>query len=346
LKDKKNQQQNLVSSGYFQKPDLNERVDEIISEIAKETSFKPIRLLGKSGWWGSKTIGAFHYKGKFNDKNCILKVQGTKLPISEVYNIESFAKQNKSNLVRPPHLYKTISWSDKKRYEALIMEDVGNKKIISVPTNNKEVDLFFKLLLEYRNNCRNKPWINKPKEISSKMITVHFNKWRKASKEIYKTHVLRDKEDDLLIDRAIKVLTKGYHETDLEFQHGHFGDADIYKVGKQYILLSNLYWSWRPPFYDAIFGYHWFRYHLVDVKNITENEVEKQKNLWLTIIDTLPYLITKRDKLLLKLALLERATAALNLDALSIDTKAPISKYLVISTREEVKDLLKDLSNT
>jgi len=43
---------------------------------------------------------------------------------------------------------------------------------------------------------------------------------------------------------------------------------------------------------------------------------------------------------LLRLALLERATAGLNLDALSIDPKKPITEYLICQTRENLQMLL------
>jgi hypothetical protein len=80
-------------------------------------------------------------------------------------------------------------------------------------------------------------------------------------------------------------------------------------------------------------------YDLVNAKDMTPDLVEEQRNLWLNKI----YLVAK-DKVLLKYALLERAAAGLNLDALSVDTNKPISKYLVTQTRNIVKELIEELS--
>lgn len=105
------------------------------------------------------------------------------------------------------------------------------------------------------------------------------------------------------------------------------------------MILSNLYWSWKPPFYDAIFGYHWFIYNLSSLEDITSEIVEQQKELWLSkILGT----HLKGVKLkLINLAFLERAAAGLNLDALSIDQESPIAKYLIEETRRNLKKLIK-----
>jgi hypothetical protein len=101
-------------------------------------------------------------------------------------------------------------------------------------------------------------------------------------------------------------------------------------------LLSNLYWSWRPPLYDAVFGYHWYIYSLAQVEGITPEAVEAQRTLWLKHIKALPQAQGDNNKLL-RLALLERAAAGLNLDALSVDPQKPITEYLVQATREQVR---------
>ncbi|MBI2613373.1 MAG: hypothetical protein HYW62_01225 [Candidatus Levybacteria bacterium] len=100
---------------------------------------------------------------------------------------------------------------------------------------------------------------------------------------------------------------------------------------------------WKSPFYDAIFGYHWFIYQLARdrLKNPTIELIEEQRNLWLSKINSLAK--TDSDKKLLNLALLERAAAGLNLDALKADPKKSISKYLAEKTRENLKNLLTKL---
>jgi hypothetical protein len=328
--------QNTISHGLFDKTNLADRIESIVSEVSKNSGFLPIKLIGKSAWWGSKEIGAFHYSGKYNGKNVVLKVQGVKPNTSEILMIDSFGKQNQSKIIRTPKIYWSQIWDEKKKYEAFILEQLKSKSIISVPTNQEEVTKFFKIFDEYRKNCLKKAWLQKPSEGIGTYISEQFNKWREASVKIYPHHELREDSDQLLIDRAINKLKKGYQKVDWGFQHGHLSDSDFYEdENSQIVVLSNLYWSWRAPYYDLIFAYHWFMYHLSTLDKLNEDKVEEQRQLWLKEI----YKRALNIKLL-ELALLERATAGLNLDALSMDPKKAVSKYLIKKTRDFIKENL------
>lgn len=170
-----------------------------------------------------------------------------------------------------------------------------------------------------------------------------FAKWREASFKIYPDHPLREKGDSDLIDRSVQTLVRDYKDVTPEFVHGHLSDGDFYQVKDQVVILSNLYWSWRAPFYDTIFGYHWYMYHLNDVPDITPDIVEGQRNLWMEQINIFAG-ESPQNRRLLNLALLERAAAGLNLDALSCDPAKPISKFLIERTRQELDRLLTELS--
>jgi hypothetical protein len=333
--------QNFIAESFLQGSDLNKRIGKIIKEISQETGFIADGQTQTSGWWGSKIIGAFHRHGKYQGKAAVLKVQGIKPNTSEIEMIKSFEAQNKSQIIRPPKLYATIPWSDEKRYEALIMEDVGDKKVIDAPTNSDEVKRFFRIFKEYREKCRNCPWLERPGISIGEMIKTRFEKWKKSSLEIYPDHPFRNSDDMQLIDQVIKFLVEKYSGIEWEFQHGHLSDSDLYiEANGQIAVLSNLYWSWRAPFYDAVFAYHWFIYHLADMKEITPEEIEKQRKLWLDKI----YELFGKDKGLLKLALLERAIAGLNLDALSVDIKSPVASYLIERTRKNVISLMEEIN--
>jgi hypothetical protein len=87
-------------------------------------------------------------------------------------------------------------------------------------------------------------------------------------------------------------------------------------------------------------------YHLADVDKISVQEVEEQRLLWLNTIENLPEIQGEKNQRLLKLALLERAAAGLNLDALSIDPTKPMAEYLVTSTRKILQELIMDLERS
>ena len=333
--------QNDVGGKFLDGSDLASREDEILNDASKKLNFSPQTLVGRSHWWGSQEIGAFHYQGLYQGKPAILKIQGVKPTSSEIFMIQSFVKANQSKIVRPPYLYAYLEWDDQVRYEALVLEYIDGKRIVNLPTNPNEVSRFFAAYAEYRNNCLSYPWITKPEETISAKIKSVFERWSEISKKIYPDHPLRKDSDYALIAQAVETLSKHYKNVDLEFVHGHLSDGDLYQVGKQVVILSNLYWSWRPPFYDSIFAYHWYRYHLNDLIGTTPNVIKKQKKIWLDRIFLLPK--DEHGEKLLKLALLERATAGLNLDALSAKSDNPITAYLIDDTRRELEGLLQDL---
>ncbi len=334
--------QNRISHLFLNGSDLQNREKEVLEGASGRLNFIPKRLLDRSHWWSSKEIGSFRYEGEFKGKKAVLKIQGVKPMTSEIYMIQAFSKANKSKILRPPLLYSSLPWDDEKRYEGLVLEFIDGKKVINNPTNANELKEFFDLRKEYKKSCVVNPWIDKPSLSLSEEIKINFEKWREASFKLYSTHPFRKKGDEQLINNAVDLLVKNYKGVEPEFQHGHFAANDLYKISSnEVIVLSNLYWSWKPPFYDAIFGYHWFIYHLARLPNSTIQLVGQQRDLWLSKINSLAK--TDLDKELLNLALLERAAAGLNLDALSIDLKSPIAEYLVESTREDLKRLIDTL---
>ena len=331
--------QNKISHLFLDGSDLQGREAEVLEDASKKLNFIPKKLIDRSNWWSSKEIGAFRYEGEFKGRKAVLKIQGIRPTTSEAYMIKSFAKANRSKILRPPLLYDYLPWDEKMRYEALVLEFIPGKKIVNSPTNRNEIKAFFNLREEYKRNCAINPWIDKPSESLSGEIKINFTKWREASYKLYPTHSFREKDDEKLIDQAIEILEKAYRGVESEFQHGHFSAGDLYKVSEnEIVILSNLYWSWKPPFYDAVFGYHWFVYHLANLKNATNKLVEEQRGIWLREINKTAK--TDLDKKFLNLALLERAAAGLNLDALSVDLKSPIAEYLVEETRESLKELI------
>ena len=330
---------NEISGKFNEGSDLGKREEAVLEEVSRLTGFSPERLLSRSAWWGSSEIGAFHYLGKYEGKEIVLKVQGVRPATSEIEMIKSFAATSKSKILRPPHLYFSIPWSDEKRYEALLLEYVQGNHVVNLPTNDRELEEFFGLYRDYRENCLGSPWVEKPTESLSERVRARFADWRKSSFKIYPNHPLRKEGDLKLIDEAVEILARGYSQVEPEFGDGHLSDGDFIKVEGQVVIFSNLYWGWRAPCYDAVFGYHWFMYHLSGVVGITPEKVEEQRSLWMKHISGLGL-----DERLLNLALLERAAAGLNLDALSVDPEVPIAGHLVSKTREQVRNLIAVLS--
>lgn len=315
--------------------DMSSREAEILEDIITKTGFSPKEVIGRSSYWGTSQIGAVLYLGKFENQPAVLKIQGVKPEISEIFMVEQFATQNKSHIIRPPKIFYTIPWEDKQQYEALIMEHVSGEKILASKQlqTQKNIKKFLSCYSEYRENCLpTKPWLPKPK-IPNCEETVE--KLINTSQRAYPSHPLRKSEDFALARNAASLLVKIYHGVPLEFVHGHFSVEDLIYQGDEIILFSNLFWKWKYPFYDAVFGYHWFMYELGNVEGITPDQVEQQRELWLSQLPDHP---------LIQAALLERAVAGLIIDNFLADKNKPIVEYLVESTRGQIRKLMLELT--
>lgn len=341
--------QNDISASYSSPLDLRKRSSEVLADAVSRLSFTPEKLLSESGWWNPNgPLGAIHYFGTFEGKDAVLKIQGVKPSVSEADMIQSFARNNSSALIRPPHLYAALAWDDTRSYEAIVFEHIHGPRLVPTPATREQIQSFFNVYTEYRQHCLQNPWVQRPALTLSESVKTAFQRWRSASFSIFPDHPLRKAEDQSLIDAAVNTLITGYSGVEPEFVHGHFGETDLYHQGDNIVLLSNLYWSWRAPLYDAVFGYHWYMYHLASADSITPSEIEAQRHLWLSAItervQALPIVNpSKTPADLLRLALLERAAAGLNLDSLSLAPQIPLSAYLVEETRKEVARLLNEL---
>ncbi len=345
-------EQNDISAMRHLGIDLAPRWEEILGEIAQEVNFHPDWLLVSQGkWWKTGKVGAVNCQGTIDiDKDgqqrpAVLKIQGTKPATSEVSMISSFEAQNNSNLIRPPHVYAQIPWNENKQFEAFVMEHAeGNYIIVNHPATDSELDQFFMLYTDYKQNCLQKPWVEKPIDWSYRK---QVGRWLEAVEEQRKEDQFGEPGDMELAEQAINIIEKNLSLGDLEFMHGHFQPGDL--VGPQkdgkYVLFSNLFWSWRVPFYDLVFSYHWWMLGMEHAENLSADLLEKERKKWLTKMFSQEAVKNRSDgERLLKLAMLERAVPALMVDRYMMDPNKPSYEIITKATRRELQRLIVELS--
>ncbi|MBI4058935.1 hypothetical protein HY404_01705 [Candidatus Microgenomates bacterium] len=317
--------------------DLAPRIWQLVDDIAAKTSFLPEReFLRQSAWWKTGKVGAVHLPGILlqdgKETRAILKIQGTKPPTSEATMITEFSRQNKSKIIRPPHIYAHLPWNEIRQYEAIIMEEVKGQPA-------KDLDQFFNLYEEYRANCRNFPWVAKPQEYNYR---ERVSNWQAAVAEEVKRDHLGLSTDKELTEKAIKIIEDNTTVDDLEFVHGHFQPGDlIVTASGEAVLFSNLFWGWKNPFYDAVFGYHWRMLGMGGVENLTSEMLEAERQKWLSKIYNLAEVKKHHGgKHLIDLALLERAVPALMVDRYMLDADKLQTPLIVEAARKELKRLV------
>ena len=165
-----------------------------------------------------------------------------------------------------------------------------------------------------------------------------MTKWMKATEGQRESDSLKEKGDEDLAEEGIQIIENNLTVQDLEFMHGHFQPGDlIVTESDRVVLFSNLLWSWRIPFYDAVFGYHWWMLGMEHAEKFSEELLEKERKRWLDKIYQLG------DEQPIKLALLERAIPALMVDRYLMDQSKPSARIITQAARRELKNLVKEL---
>lgn len=333
--------QNDISMLRHRGLDLDPRLEKILADISSKSEFRAdVGSIRKIQWWKSGKVGSASISGTFNGNEVVLKIQGSRPNTSEYEMITRFGKQNESKIIRPPKIYKYLEWNEKLQYEALIYEKASeNYPIRKRPAKQVEIDKYFNLYSEYRRNCRNMPWLHKPETFDYKS---RISDWMNAVRNVRIKYKSGYRSDYNLKRKAISILEKELKISDLEFVHGHFQTGDLHILSDQEVVLtSNLFWSWRNPFYDATFGYHWWMLGMEHLENLDDTTLEEERSKWFTRLFDLEEVKEKvNGEKLLNIALLERAIPALMVDRFMTDQSKPSSIIISDGTRRELIRLI------
>jgi len=332
-------------SDYLAGVDLSQRLPTIVETITKQTGFVVDSEIWRSRYYGSEQIGAIHYAGSWRDQPAVLKIQGAKPQISEQHMIAQFAQQNRSRIVRPPKIFWWQAWQESDQYEAFIMEQVDGAKVLQSGQlqTRESIKAFLSCYVEYRVNCLpQQPWTPAPEPTDFQETLEQA--WQLADQR-YPNDSRREVGDWELAQSATAILAKVYDQSSLEFMHGHFSVEDLIRQNEQVVLFSNLYWKWKYPYYDAVFGYHWYMFTLQHVPGITLEQIEQQRQVWMQELLVLPSMSDDTQHKLLNAALLERAIAGLVLDSFLVVPTHPLAPYFTQTQRNEIVSFCKKLSD-
>ena len=329
-----------TTDDFFKNIDLRPLEPEIIKTVEKQLNFKAEKVIWRSVY-NDQRVGAFHIKGVLTEnggeKAVIVKIQGPKPAISEVEMIKQFEQQNKSKIIRAPKIYHYIHWNATKKYEVIVMEEIVGEYVLEhgKVSSADKIQEFYATLEEYKTHCITKPWLYEPKKHSYKKFFFQDLKTIRLER---KDHTLINATDEKLISHAVEKLDTLLVMEDLEFMHGHISVYDFIKYQNQVIIFSNLFWKYRWPLYDFVFGYMW---QILELAHWEEKTIIHQMRLWQKTMQGTK-VVKKYGERALNIALLERHVAALNLDFFMVpndDDKKKIKTILI----EEIKRLLNSI---
>lgn len=292
----------------------------------------------KIGWWickeekifsgvyfDSKKVGSFITKIKNNNKEtAVLKLQLRPLPYDEGFIIRHIQKYKKSDAITIPRIIKDEPWNESNGYGYLIFEDfthLPNLWLNNV-TDENDRNLHAKFLKEFITKMLPVPsWLKQP-DISQKKIRMQtFDHFFEIAQASAYHHI--DPEIVMEIKKKYFEVINKIDLGDLHFTHGHMSGKDIKydSTENKFILFANLYWSYRPEFYEFTFPI-WVDIMHIEDKKVTLYDLIQRINDWIKAFSqTLPeYNFDKSE--LFWLGLLERSALVVMLDLGSSEWKS------------------------
>lgn len=319
---------NKITEKYFDKFDFLKRERRILPEIKEKENFISEKEIFRGEVYDKDKVGSLIYKGKWQDKPAVLKIQLIKPDIEEGDIINFFNKQNKSKKIRLPKLFKISKWNKKDGYGYLIMEFIGASAIYNSPfATSEQIKSFCDFYQEYKTKSANEPFFEKSTdELSSLVFTIQrVSHWTKIA-QTKNTLVKSDIEN---IEKFISLAAKHLPNIKMEFMHGHLTYADIYRISEnEYLLMSNLFWSYRPEYYDAAFHIWAGIKNARDIK-INSTQVIKYIKKWIDEYKKIPFIKKDKDfERKFNIMMAERCVGALLADLQNQEYKKDKKKYI------------------
>lgn len=304
---------NQIAEKYFTQGDFSRREREVLAAVTKRTGFVVEREIARGTIYDQRKVGSLIYRGTWRGKSAVLKLQGLRPEVDETKMMRCFTVQNQSQCIRVPRPYAHQPWTKARGYGYLITERIEGRKIFEMPfATSRQMREFARFYDEYRRHAVAIPWF-KPETYDALAFTVRrVDHWRKISESKGRL-ALADYAPYLMRYYPIAIAYLPF--TSMPFCHGHLSANDIYRMPDgTYVVLSNLYWSYRPRWYDLAFNIWACLQHIRDPK-LPFSAVRRYVERWLRVYRTIP--VTQEDRHFernILVLLLERMIGAILVD--------------------------------
>lgn len=284
---------NKITEKYFGKFDFLRKEKEILREVKIKTGFTAEKEIFRGEVYDKNKVGSMLYKGEWQKKPSVLKIQGLKPEVDEIDIISVFNAQNKNKKVRLPKLFRSSKWSKKRGYGYLLMEFIDAPMIYNSPfANQKEIESFCEFYEIYRTEAVKKPIFERSLDEHSSLVYAvqRVLHWAKIAQKKNTVTIQEIKN----IEKFISLAGTHLPSIKMKFMHGHLTSSDIYKISdSEYVLMSNLFWSYRPEYYDTTF-HLWNGIKSMRDTNITGKDVIRYIRKWLKEYKKIP--LIKKDQ--------------------------------------------------
>jgi len=241
------------------------------------------QVLFSGVYYDSQKVGSYIVKVR-NDKGekAVLKIQLRPLLFDEGFIIRHIESQNKSSMIRTSKIINNEPWKEELGFGYLIFEDLSDLPNIwkGNITDNADRELHGRFLKEFLNNVLPiTSWFEMPipdfKDDYKKSF-AHFFEIASLSnhKHISANQIEKNK---LAYFKVIDNL----EFSQFHFTHAHMSGDDIKYDAKnnQFIIMANLYWSFRVKYYELTFPV-WVDIMHIRNRDLKLSEVIERINDW------------------------------------------------------------------
>lgn len=304
---------NKIVEKYFTQDNFSQREIDVLAQVTTETGFVVEKEIFRGMIYDKNKVGSLIYKGSLKGEPAVLKLQGLRPEVDEAETVKHFTAQSNSKFVRVPFLFVHKPWTEDRGYGYLITEYLDAPKIFEMPfASAAQMQDFARFYQEYRTCALTRSWIE-PTTMDSLEFTIQrVDHWRKIS-EHKKRLSLEDYAPYLM--RYYPIVAKHMASVPMVFSHGHLTANDIYKLDDgTYAILSNLFWSYRPQWYDLAFNIWSCLIHIRDI-NYTFEQLVLYVDEWLATYRTIHIVQQDKDfERKIMVLLLERTMGAILVD--------------------------------
>ncbi len=284
---------NKITEKYFTQGDFSKLKAKALKEVAAETGFSVDREIFRGMIYDPLKVGSLIFKGSYQGKPAVLKLQGLKPHVEESVMIKSFNRQNQSKKIRLPKLYLDKTWNEKTGYGYLITELIEAPKLFRLPfADHADQKLYADFFQEYRTKALVTPWLPPDALNSLELTLARIKNWRKISE--FKKHLAKD---DYLpyLNKYLDIIPNHLEKIPLVFCHGHLTADDIFRLpDNTYVLMSNLFWCYRPQWYELAFNLWACLVHINDT-SYTFKKIAQYIETWISVYRSIPVVQTDRN---------------------------------------------------
>ncbi len=278
---------NRITSNAKNADDAKELIEKALRFVQNEHGFHPVNdsSLFKGLYYDSKKVGSYITQVVDTDGHtAVLKLQLRPLPFDEGSIIRSVEENLKSEKVRPVRILFDQPWNEEVGFGYLLFEDITHLPNLwrQTPTTNEDrllhkkfLDEFFVSILPVEH-----PWVPFPKSTMKEMALAAFQHFKQIADESSHRHI-SDDELKPMIEKYQELMTACDLPMDIHFTHGHLSGFDVKydSTNNCFIFMANLYWSWRPEYYELAFPLWVDLMHIRD-KNLTLEIFVSRVNEW------------------------------------------------------------------